>query len=56
MCKLIERLVSEGYVNPERQAELLERAHNMERGHGFLRTADLTPSIEEHDALDDILN
>lgn len=42
MAKLMERLVVEGYVKPERAAELRERAHNLEHGRGFLTDRELS--------------
>ena len=41
MAKLLERLVAEGYVRPDRTSELLERAQNLERNRGFLTHAEL---------------
>ena len=41
MCRLIERLMHEGYVYPQRIPELTERVQNMERGDGFLTHAEL---------------
>lgn len=41
MCRLIERLMNEGYVYTERVVELSERVRNMELGDGFNTTAEL---------------
>lgn len=42
MAKLNERLIAEGYVVPERAAELRERSHNLEQGRGFLTNRELS--------------
>lgn len=39
MAKLIERLVRENYVRPERETELLEKAKNMQAGKAFVTDA-----------------
>lgn len=41
IARLLERLVLEGYVRPERTPELMNRSHNLERGHGFITTQEL---------------
>lgn len=41
MARMLVRLVKEGYVRPEREAELTERAKYMEQGIGFLAAAEL---------------
>ncbi len=41
MCRLIERLMNEGYIYTERVPELSERIQSMERGDGFLTKAEL---------------
>lgn len=43
MARLMERIVSEGYVRDDRAAELLERARNQEHGRGFRTDAELAP-------------
>ncbi len=59
MCRLIERLMNEGYVYPQRIPELSERIQNMERGDGFLTSAELrkrgTPTTDEAMTAEDFL-
>ncbi len=50
MAKLLERLIAEHYIRPERVQDLLERASNMDGGRGFFSNAELsapTPTSEE---------
>lgn len=51
MAKLCGRLIEEGFVRPERTAELRERARNLERGQGFLTDQELKKLQQEEDIL-----
>jgi len=54
MAKLLERIVTDGYVREERAEELLERARNMQHGRAFLTDAELQEQ-EELQALKDFI-
>lgn len=51
MARLIERLVAEDYVRDDRSKELLNRAHNLELGRGFLTNQELKTKQSEEDFL-----
>ena len=51
MQKLLERIVDEGYVKPDRAPELLERAANMVNGRGFFTRAELKQRQDAEDLL-----
>lgn len=51
MRQLLIRLVDQGYVVDDRQAELLERARNHALGSGFLTDAELSAPTPTEDLL-----
>lgn len=51
IARLLERLVAEDYIRPERAPELMNRSHNLERGHGFITTKELEDKQSEKDLL-----
>lgn len=51
MAKLCARLVEDDYIRPERRAELKNRAHNLERGLGFLTDSELKNQQQENELL-----
>lgn len=51
MARLLERLVAEDYVRPERAPELMNRSFNLERGNGFITNKQLEDQQSEEDLL-----
>jgi hypothetical protein len=51
MCRLLDRLVVEGYIRDDRVAELKERVSSLEAGRGFTTKKERTAQSELKDLL-----